>query len=224
MDYQNVGCPSLVVELKYCPQTRHNRVKMKDGPGLMIMKTFMTQLWYDARLYDPYSSWILVCWIETMNIIVGESLHGAPITVVSWPFEMRGFGVRVITNPRETPGEHSDDWSDCSPILSLKTAHWVFRASAHPSHHRAPCWHIHWYFHGILSDALRSFFGWSATSWHGIINFRRGRRFGGSREKLWRETPKLYPCGWFLVLISTSSTCQKLLKANLGAIFLFSAT
>ena len=158
MDYQNVGCPSLVVELKYCPQTRHNRVKMKDGPGLMIMKTFMTQLWYDARLYDPYSSWILVCWIETMNIIVGESLHGAPITVVSWPFEMRGFGVRVITNPRETPGEHSDDWSDCSPILSLKTAHWVFRASAHPSHHRAPCWHIHWYFHGILSDALRSFF------------------------------------------------------------------
>ena len=24
-----------------------------------------------------------------MNIIVGESLHGAPITVVSWPFEMR---------------------------------------------------------------------------------------------------------------------------------------
>ena len=56
MDYQNAGCPSLVVELKYCPQTRHNRVKMKDGPGLMIMKTFMTQLWYDARLYDPYSS------------------------------------------------------------------------------------------------------------------------------------------------------------------------
>ena len=164
MDYQNVGCPSLVVEYKYCPQTRHNRVKMKDGPGLMIMKTFMTQLWYDARLYDPYSSWILVCWIETMNIIVGESLHGAPITVVSWPFEMRGFGVRVITNPRETPGEHSDDWSDCSPILSLKTVPWVFRASAHPSHHRAPCWHIHWYFHGILSDALRTFFGWSATS------------------------------------------------------------
>ena len=118
-----------------------------------------------------------------MNIIVGESLHGAPITVVSWPFEMRGFWVRVITNPRKSPEEHLDDWSDCSPGLSLETVPWVFRASAHPSHHRAPCWHIHWYFHGILSDALRTFFGWSATSWHGIINFRRGRRFGGSREK-----------------------------------------
>ena len=183
MNYQSVGCPSLVVELKYCPQTCHNRVKMKDGPGLMIMKTLMTQLWYDARLYDPYSSWILVRWIETMNIIVGESLHGAPITVVSWPFEMRGFWVRVITNPRESPGEHLDDWSDCSPGLSLETVPWVFRGSAHPSHHRAPCWNIHWYFHGMLSDALRTFFGWSAISWHGIINFRRGRRFGGSREK-----------------------------------------
>lgn len=53
MNHQSVGCPSLVVELKYCPQTRHNRVKMKDGPGLMIMKTLMTHLWYDARLYDP---------------------------------------------------------------------------------------------------------------------------------------------------------------------------
>ena len=53
MDYQNAGCPNLVVEYKYCPQTCHNRVKMKDGPELMIMKTLMTQLRYDARFYDP---------------------------------------------------------------------------------------------------------------------------------------------------------------------------
>ena len=166
---------------------------MKDGPGLMIMKTFMTQLWYDARLYDPYSSWILVRWIETMNIIVGESLHGAPITVVSWPFEMRSSRIRVITKTWEIMWEPSEHIDGQVNIIPHKTVHWVFRASAHPSHHRAPCWHIHWYFHGILSDALRTFFGWSATSWHGIINFRRGRRSGGSREKLWRETPKLCP-------------------------------
>ena len=50
MDYQNVGCPSLVVELKYCPQTRHNRVKMKDGPGLMIMKTFRATIEHHADI------------------------------------------------------------------------------------------------------------------------------------------------------------------------------
>ena len=39
MYYQNAGCPSLVVQLKYCPQTRQNRDKIKDGPELVIMKT-----------------------------------------------------------------------------------------------------------------------------------------------------------------------------------------
>ena len=91
--------------------------------------------------------------------------------------------VKVITNPRETIMEHWKHLAECSMIVSLETARWVLRGSAHPSHHRAPCWNIHWYFHGILSDALRTFFGWSATSWHGRIIFRRGRRFGGSREK-----------------------------------------
>ena len=105
MYYQNVGYPSLVVQLKYCPQTRQNRDKIKDGPGLVIMAS-MTPLWYDARLYDLYSSRIFICRIETMNIIVGESLHGSPITVVSKPYEMRRFWVRVITIICETIMEH----------------------------------------------------------------------------------------------------------------------
>ena len=158
MDFRNVGCPSLVVQLKYCPQTRQNRDKIKDGPGLMIMKTLMTQLWYDARLYDFYWSWILICWIETMNIVVGESLHGASITVVSWPFEMRSSRIRVITKTWEIMWEPSEHIDGQVNIIPHKTVHWVFRASAQPSHHKAPCWHIHWYFHGILNDALRTFF------------------------------------------------------------------
>ena len=132
------------------------------------MKTLMTQLWYDARLYDPYSSWILTCWIETMNIIFGESLHGAPITVVSCPYEMRRWRIRVITNTWKTIGEHWNHQSERSPIVCQILAPWVFQASAHSSHHRVPCWYIHWYFHGILSDALRTFFWliWNLLRWN----------------------------------------------------------